>query len=142
MNRNIGLLILMLIFGIPVSAQIGEHRSDFAIGFNGGYMMSSVGFTPEVQQKQHGGLTGGFSMRYTCEKYFKTICSIYAEVNYSQAGWEEDILDMENNPVIITETKEAMAYKRTINYIQVPIFAHHRSDKPGKSLCFFLHHLR
>ena len=31
---------------------------------------------------------------------------------------------MENNPVIITETKEAMAYKRTINYIQVPIFAH------------------
>ena len=25
MNRNIGLLILMLIFGIPVSAQIGEH---------------------------------------------------------------------------------------------------------------------
>ena len=91
MNRNIGLLILMLIFGIPVSAQIGEHRNDFAIGFNGGYMMSSVGFTPEVQQKQHGGLTGGFSMRYTCEKYFKTICSIYAEVNYAQAGWEEDI---------------------------------------------------
>lgn len=36
MNRNIGLLILMLIFGIPVSAQIGEHRNDFAIGFNGG----------------------------------------------------------------------------------------------------------
>ena len=57
MNRNIGLLILMLIFGIPVSAQIGEHRNDFAIGFNGGYMMSSVGFTPEVQQKQHSGLT-------------------------------------------------------------------------------------
>ncbi len=41
MNRNIGLLILMLIFGIPVSAQIGEHRNDFAIGFNGGYMISS-----------------------------------------------------------------------------------------------------
>ena len=38
----------MLIFGIPVSAQIGEHRSDFAIGFNGGYMMSSVGFTPSL----------------------------------------------------------------------------------------------
>ena len=108
MNRNIGLLILMLIFGIPVSAQIGEHRNDFAIGFNGGYMMSSVGFTPEVQQKQHGGLTGGFSMRYTCEKYFKTICSIYAEVNYAQAGWEEDILDKENNPVIITEDRKSV----------------------------------
>ena len=138
MNRNIGLLILMLIFGIPVSAQIGEHRSDFAIGFNGGYMMSSVGFTPEVQQKQHGGLTGGFSMRYTCEKYFKTICSIYAEVNYSQAGWEEDILDMENNPVIITETKEAMAYKRTINYIQVPIFAHLAWGRETRGLNIFV----
>ena len=138
MNRNIGLLILMLIFGIPVSAQIGEHRNDFAIGFNGGYMMSSVGFTPEVQQKQHGGLTGGFSMRYTCEKYFKTICSIYAEVNYSQAGWEEDILDMENNPVIITETKEAMAYKRTINYIQVPIFAHLAWGRETRGLNIFV----
>ena len=138
MNRNIGLLILMLIFGIPVSAQIGEHRNDFAIGFNGGYMMSSVGFTPEVQQKQHGGLTGGFSMRYTCEKYFKTICSIYAEVNYAQAGWEEDILDKENNPVIITETKEAMAYKRTINYIQVPIFAHLAWGRETRGLNIFV----
>ena len=138
MNRNIGLLILMLIFGIPVSAQIGEHRSDFAIGFNGGYMMSSVGFIPEVQQKQHGGLTGGFSMRYTCEKYFKTICSIYAEVNYAQAGWEEDILDMENNPVIITETKEAMAYKRTINYIQVPVFAHLAWGRETRGLNIFV----
>ena len=138
MNRNIGLLILMLIFGIPVSAQIGEHRNDLAIGFNGGYMMSSVGFTPEVQQKQHGGLTGGFSMRYTCEKYFKTICSIYAEVNYAQAGWEEDILDKENNPVIITETKEAMAYKRTINYIQVPIFAHLAWGRETRGLNIFV----
>ena len=138
MNRNIGLLILMLIFGIPVSAQIGEHRSDFAIGFNGGYMMSSVGFTPEVQQKQHGGLTGGFSMRYTCEKYFKTICSIYAEVNYSQAGWEEDILDKNNNPVIIKETNEAMAYKRTINYIQVPIFAHLAWGRETRGLNIFV----
>ena len=128
----------MLIFGIPVSAQIGEHRNDFAIGFNGGYMMSSVGFTPEVQQKQHGGLTGGFSMRYTCEKYFKTICSIYAEVNYAQAGWEEDILDKENNPVIITETKEAMAYKRTINYIQVPIFAHLAWGRETRGLNIFV----
>lgn len=138
MNKYIGLLILMLIFGIPVSAQIGEHRSDFAIGFNGGYMMSSVGFTPEVQQKQHGGLTGGFSMRYTCEKYFKTICSIYAEVNYSQAGWEEDILDKDNNPVIIKETNEAMAYKRTINYIQVPIFAHLAWGRETRGLNIFV----
>lgn len=33
-----------------VQAQIGEHRSDFAIGANGGYVLSKVGFTPTVQQ--------------------------------------------------------------------------------------------
>ena len=104
MNRYFGLLVLLLAFGIPVSAQIGEHRNDFSIGFNGGYVMSSVGFEPEVQQKQHGGITGGLSLKYTCEKYFKTICSIYAEVNYAQVGWKEDILDRDNNPVIITDT--------------------------------------
>ncbi len=41
-----------------------------------------------------------------------------------KVGWKEDILDMDNHPVIITETKEPMAYSRTINYIQVPVFAH------------------
>lgn len=84
-------------------------------------MLSSVGFEPEVQQKQHGGMTAGLSMKYTCEKYFKTICSIYAEVNYAKVGWKEDILDIDNQPVIITETKQPMAYSRTINYIQVPV---------------------
>ena len=69
-----------------VQAQIGEHRSDFAIGANGGYVLSKVGFTPTVQQKQHGGITGGVSLRYVCEKYFKTICSVYAEVNYAKVG--------------------------------------------------------
>ena len=68
MNRYFGLLVLLLAFGIPVSAQIGEHRNDFSIGFNGGYVMSSVGFEPDVQQKQHGGITGGLSLKYTCEK--------------------------------------------------------------------------
>ena len=55
-----------------------------------------------------------------------------------QAGWEEDILDMENNPVIITETKEAMAYKRTINYIQVPIFAHLAWGRETRGLNIFV----
>ena len=42
MNRNIGLLILMLIFGIPVSAQIGEHRNDFAISLDALNQIHSV----------------------------------------------------------------------------------------------------
>ena len=138
MNRYFGLLVLLLAFGIPVSAQIGEHRNDFSIGFNGGYVMSSVGFEPDVQQKQHGGITGGLSLKYTCEKYFKTICSIYAEVNYAQVGWKEDILDIDNKPVIITDTKQAMAYSRTINYIQVPVFAHLAWGREERGLNIFV----
>ena len=107
-----------------VQAQIGEHRSDFAIGANGGYVLSKVGFTPTVQQKQHGGITGGVSLRYVCEKYFKTICSVYAEVNYAKVGWTEDILDIENNAVLISGTGEALKYQRDITYIQIPVFAH------------------
>ncbi len=138
---GMGRLVLLLILmgsGLRASAQIGEHRSDFAIGFSGGYVLSKVGFTPEVKQTQHGGLTGGFALRYTCEKYFKTICSICAEVNYAQVGWKENILDQENNPVIITASQEAMAYERTINYIQVPIFAHLAWGREVRGLNIFL----
>ena len=74
LSRNI-VLLLVLIIPYMAYAQIGEHRNDLAIGFNGGYVMSNVGFTPTVSQTMHGGLTGGFTMRYTCGKYFKSICS-------------------------------------------------------------------
>ena len=47
-------------------------------------------------------------MRYVCEKYFKTICSVYAEVNYAKVGWTEVILDIENNAVLISGTDEAL----------------------------------
>lgn len=139
-NKIVAWLMGFLFCGgiLTAHAQIGEHRNDFAIGFNGGYVMSSVGFQPDVQQKQHGGMTFGFSAKYTCEKYFKTICSIYAEVNYAQVGWQEDILDIENNPVIITDTKQPMAYKRTINYVQVPVFAHLAWGRETRGLNIFV----
>ena len=98
------LVMFLMLGGMTANAQIGEHRNDFSIGVNGGYLMSSVGFTPSIPQSQHGGLTGGFSFRYVCEKYFKSICSVYGEVNFAQAGWKEKILDIENAPVIITNT--------------------------------------
>lgn len=121
-----------------VQAQIGEHRSDFAIGVNGGYVLSKVGFTPTVQQKQHGGITGGVSLRYVCEKYFKTICSVYAEVNYANVGWTEDILDIENNAVLISGTGEALKYQRDITYIQIPVFAHLAWGREERGFNFFV----
>lgn len=123
---------------LSVMSQIGEHRNDFTLGVNGGYILSNVSFTPKVTQGYHGGLTGGLSMRYVCEKYFKTIASVYAEVNYSQLGWKEDILDINNQAVINPVTGLAENYSRTINYVQVPILAHLAWGKEYKGVSFFV----
>lgn len=101
-------------------------------------MLSKVGFTPTVQQKQHSGITGGVSLRYVCEKYFKTICSVYAEVNYAKVGWTEDILDIENNAVLISGTGEALKYQRDITYVQIPVFAHLAWGREERGFNFFV----
>ena len=86
----------------------------------------------------HGGVTGGLSLRYVCEKYFNTVCSIYAEVNYASLGWRDKIQDVNNAPVINEITGEAEAYSRTINYIQVPIMAHLAWGKESRGVQFFI----
>ena len=132
------MMALLMGCGLSAQAQIGEHRHDFSVGVNGGYVLSSVKFTPKVPQGQHGGMTGGVSFRYVCEKYFKTICSVYAEVNYAQVGWKEDILTKENEPVLIDGTQEALSYSRTINYVQIPVFAHLAWGREERGLNFFV----
>ena len=107
-----------------VAAQVGEHRSDFALGVGGGYVLSDVGFTPKVTQGYHGGFMGGVALRYVCEKYFNTIASVVAEVNYAQVGWKEDILTKLDQPVINGVTGQPERYSRTLNYVQVPFMAH------------------
>jgi len=105
-------------------AQVGEYRTDLAIGFNGGYVMSKVNFQPKVPQSMLGGTTFGFTARYTCEKYFKSICAIVAEVNYAQIGWKENILSMQDEPVPLhTDPTQNLRYSRKINYIQIPLLA-------------------
>ena len=132
------ILFLGLICTFNAVAQVGQHRNDFSIGFNGGYVLSSVSFSPSVPQKMHGGVTGGLSLRYVCEKYFNTVCSIYAEVNYASLGWRDKIQDVNNAPVINEITGEAEAYSRTINYIQVPIMAHLAWGKEARGVQFFI----
>ena len=85
--------------------------------------MSNVGFSPNVPQSQLGEFTAGATIRYTCEKYFKSICAIVAEVNLTQMGWKESITDQDNNPVINAFSNEAEQYQRQLTYIQVPLMA-------------------
>lgn len=132
------ILFLFFFSFMQSSAQVGEHRSRFDIGGNAGYVLSNVGFTPTVSQTFHDGITFGFSTRYTCEKYFNTICSIYGEVNYASLGWKQDILTATDEPVINEETGVTEEYSRNINYIQVPVMAHLAWGREEKGFNFFL----
>ena len=44
------LACLFALLPLSVVAQVGEFRKDFAIGVNGGYVLSNVAFTPKVPQ--------------------------------------------------------------------------------------------
>lgn len=132
------LLFILLFLPLLAHAQIGEHRNTLSIGGNAGYNLTNIRFTPKVVQSMKGGMNFGFTARYTVEKYFATIASVQAEVNYSQMGWKEDILDANDNAVINAATGLPENYERTINYIQIPFMAHLAWGKENKGLNFFV----
>ena len=119
--------ILALLFSVTAMAQVGELRIDVAIGCNGGYNLSRVDFSPTIKQNLQPGFTGGFTMRYTTEKYFALICAAQIEVNFAQRGWNELIEDGSNN-----------TYSRTTNYIEVPFFAHLGWGEEERGVQFFV----
>lgn len=128
---------LLINYCCIVYSQIGEFRSDLSLGVNGGYVMSSVGFNPEIPQKMHGGITGGLTVRYSCEKYFKSICALVGEVNFTQMGWKEDILTADDMPVINKVTSLPEEFQRELTYVQIPIFARLGWGRERKGFQFF-----
>lgn len=121
-------LLTTVAFGVAAlaaHAQVGQPRTDFAVGVNGGYLINRVSFTPTIKQKWKGGETFGISLRYTCEKYFSAICAVAAEVNYSNLGWHEFI-----------ETSDD-TYSRDIRYVQIPLFARMGWGRERRGLQFF-----
>lgn len=135
--KHFCLLLLATCCLLPCKSQVGEHRNRLALGVNGGYSLSSIRFTPKVPQGYQSAFTGGLSVRYTCEKYFKTVCSIYGEVNFNTMGWKEDILDVNDQPVVNQQTGVEERYSRSIKYIQVPIMAHLAWGKETQGWNFF-----
>ena len=127
----------LLLCHLTAQAQIGEYRNELSLGVNGGYVMSTVGFNPDIPQKAMGGLTAGFTARYTCEKYFKSICALVGEVNVMQAGWKESILTADDQPVVNSRTGQKEAYERQLTYVQVPVFARMGWGRERKGLQFF-----
>ena len=107
------MMLLACLFSMPMKAQLGEERRNLAIGVNGGINMSQVSFEPSIKQKSLNGKSFGLTARYMSEKYFKMMCGIQAEINYSQRGWNENIEDGSDN-----------TYSRTMNYLEIPLLAH------------------
>ena len=125
--RRLLLPLICLLLSIATHAQVGELRNNLAIGFNGGYNLSRVEFSPTIKQTLQPGLTGGFTLRYTSEKYFALICAAQLEVNFAQRGWNELIEDGTQN-----------SYNRTTNYIEIPFFAHLGWGKEERGVQWFV----
>lgn len=97
-------------------AQVGDQRSQWSLGLNGGVSLNKILFTPNIRQFYQIGPVAGLTARYTSEKYYGLICAIQIETNYWRAGWKEDIVS--SNALTLPDT-----YQRKIDYIQVPIMA-------------------
>ncbi|MBR6129133.1 MAG: PorT family protein [Bacteroidaceae bacterium] len=101
---------------LSVHAQVGEPRTDLAVGMSGGVALNQVSFKPAIKQSMKPGATVGFTARYTCEKYFSLLCAFQGELNYSMAGWKE-------NPETSAMGYDGGSYQRTVHYVQMPLLA-------------------
>ena len=136
---RIVLVLLSLMLSLSTArAQVGEYRNDFAVGGGVGYLLSHVGFMPEVPQKMYDGLMAGLAARYTCEKYFNSICAVSAELNLARVGWKEDLLTPDDQPVINSVTGRPEKYERSIYYLQIPVFARMGWGRERRGLQFFV----
>lgn len=104
-------LLCCILTATTTKAQIGEHRNDLALGINAGYTLNKMSFNPSIEQVLKGAPSFGLSIRYTCEKYFKSLCALQMEVNFANLGWKENIETS-------TDT-----YSRDMYYIQIPFLA-------------------
>lgn len=124
-------LLFLLILPFSVKAQIGEHRNQLSIGGSGGVTLSSIDFDPTIRQGQLVQPTFGITLRYTCEKYFTTVCALQAELNYARLGWKEDILDANNEKLPDT-------YQRVLGYAQLPLLARLSWGREARGMMFFI----
>lgn len=120
MKFNMKLKSLLLAMSMSVCAGLSaqtHYSSNVSVGVKGGVDVSQVFFNPSVQQKlMNLGMTGGVMVRYIEEDHFGLI----AELNFVQRGWKENFEEAPYD------------YKRTLNYIELPVLAHIYFGRRGK----------
>jgi len=124
-------LFLSIVTTVTLRAQIGESRSQLSIGGNVGVSFASVDFDPTIKQGQLMCPTVGLTLRYTCEKYFSTVCALQVELNYMSLGWSENVMNSASEPLPDT-------YQRKIGYVQLPMMTRLAWGKETNGLMFFL----
>lgn len=100
---------VILAFGIVFNSYCQRtYEPKFYVGGHAGVSLSRVNFSPSVPQSFLIGKQIGISGRYAEESNFGLI----AELNFVQRGWSEAFDDA------------PLSYKRTINYVNIPILTH------------------
>lgn len=107
--------LLSLGSNFRVSAQT-HYSSNLSVGIRAGADLSRNFFNPSVKQTLKPGALVGVMFRYVEENHFGLI----AEVNFIQRGWQENF---EEAPYY---------YKRTLDYIQIPVLAHIYFGRRGR----------
>ena len=131
---------LMMGLALPATAQIGEPRQNFSVGFNGGVNLNSASFTPKIKQNSLMGITGGLTARYISEKYFAMICGAQVELNVSQRGWDQlfETVSLDANGYEVTSKDPTKTYTRKMTYVDIPFLAHLAFGR-DRGLQFFVH---
>jgi len=119
MIKRVILFLAIIASGLSLKAQ-SEFKKELNIGVGAGPTFSSSSLNimnsrTTIDTKTLTQFHGGVSVRYITEKHFGLI----GELNYSQMGWQDKFDD-----VYVAEGKEAPKYKRTLNYLEIPLLSH------------------
>lgn len=110
MKRILIPLLSFFLLAASANAQVGERRTDLAVGGSAGWLLTRVDFTPRIKQDYKQSPTFGLTARYVSEKYFSSICAVQMELNYAGMGWKERIEDGSLNE-----------YSHSLRYVQMPL---------------------
>ena len=124
-------VVSFLVIPFRSFGQVGDTRDQIAIGVNAGLALNKVGFDPSIKQNYHLGPQLGLTLRFTNERYYKILCALQVELNYSILGWKENIIDASTNPL-------PDRYQRHQHYLQLPLLARLGFGKEAKGLMGFV----
>ncbi|MBO7254822.1 MAG: PorT family protein [Paludibacteraceae bacterium] len=102
---------IFIAFFIISCTKVYAYTPEIAFGTRQGATLSTVWFSPTVNQTMRLGYTGGITSRFIFEKYF----GLQVELNYMQRGWTASAQ---------TTTQEKFKYDREFHYIELPFMTH------------------